>query len=140
MGAKNGPGDRVGKWFNRTLLRGACGISDNAVSYHSTRHTFITAGDKLGFSEAQVGALTGHQARSVQARHYIDASTVPQRKERIDRIAASLPVPPLAAYRAGQFAKCFEGIRRKEQRARAVAKRKGRADRRGGNVENRRLG
>jgi integrase len=118
VGAKNGPGDRVGKWFNRTLLRGACGISDKAVSYHSTRHTFITAGDKLGFSEAQVGALTGHEARSVQARHYIDASTVTQRKERIDRIAASLPVPPMVRYRAGQFAKYFERLRRIERRAR----------------------
>jgi len=125
-GSKNGPGNRVGKWFNRTLLRVSCRIADKEVSFHSTRHTFITAGDNLGFTETQVGALTGHEARSVQARHYIDASTVPQRKERIDRIAASLPVPPLAAYRAGQITKYFEGIRRKERRARAVADRKAR--------------
>jgi len=119
-GSKNGLGNRVGKWFNRTLLRVSCCIADKEVSFHSTRHTFITAGDSLGFTEAQVGALTGHEARSIQARHYINASTVSQRKERIDRIAASLPVPPLSGYRAGQFAAYFESLRKQERRATAV--------------------
>lgn len=128
--AKNGPGDRCGKWFNRTFLRVACGISDKAVSYHSTRHTFVTAGDSLGFTENQVGCLTGHEARSVQARHYIDASTVSQRKERIDRIAASMPVPPLAVYQPGQFAQYFKTLRNQQRRLEAVIARQQRAVRR----------
>lgn len=125
--SKNGPGDRVGKWFNRTLLRVSCGIDDPEVSFHSTRHTFVSASDRLGFTEAQGGALTGHEARSVMARHYIDGATVPERKMRVDRIAASLVLPPLAPYRPGQFVGYFEDVRRDEKRAKAVAERQARA-------------
>ena len=125
--AKNGPGDRLGKWFNRTLLRVSCGIEDPEVSFHSTRHNFLTAGDRLGFTEAQVGALTGHAAKSVQARHYIDAATVPERKERIDRIAGSYDLPELAPYRSGQFAAYFEDLRREAQHAAAADRRRARS-------------
>lgn len=123
VNAKNGLGDRISKWFNRTYLRKACGVADPEVCFHSFRHTFLSAADRLGISESQVGALTGHAARSVQARHYIDAATVPERKERIDKISASLVVPVLAAYQPEQFAKFFARLKQQVQRAQVVAER-----------------
>lgn len=123
VGSKNGPGDKVSKWFNRTYMRKACGLGDGETSFHSFRHTFLSAADRLGISETQVGALTGHAARSVQARHYIDAATVPERKERIDRIANAFPLPPLTAYRTDQFTQYLAELQLKQRRAEAVAKR-----------------
>lgn len=123
VASKNGPGDKVSKWFNRTYMRKACGLGDGETSFHSFRHTFLSAADRLGISEAQVGALTGHAARSVQARHYIDAATVPERKERIDRIANAFPLPPLTAFQSGQFTQYLAELQLKQRRADAVAKR-----------------
>jgi integrase len=94
VNAKNGLGDRISKWFNRTYLRKSCELTDPEICFHSFRHTFLSAADRLGISESQVGALTGHAARSVQARHYIDAATVPERKERIDRNRPASPPSP----------------------------------------------
>jgi integrase len=121
--AKNGPGDRVSKWFNRTYLRKACRLMDPEVCFHSFRHTFLSAADRLGLTENQSGALTGHAARSVQARHYIDAATVPERKERIDRIAASFTMPPLRPFEQGQFAAYAAQLRTKQARAEVLAAR-----------------
>lgn len=121
--AKNGLGDRISKWFNRTYLRKSCGLADPEICFHSFRHTFLSAADRLGISESQVGALTGHAARSVQARHYIDAATVSERKERIDRIADALQVPALSGYEPGQFDAYFDALRRAAMRAERVAAR-----------------
>lgn len=123
VGSKNGPGDKVSKWFNRTYMRKACGLGDGETSFHSFRHTFLSAADRLGLTETQSGALTGHAARSVQARHYIDAATVPERKERIDRIANAFPLPPLTAFQSGQFTQYLAELQLKQRRAEAVAKR-----------------
>jgi integrase len=121
--AKNGLGDRVSRWFNRTYLRKACGIQDTDVCFHSFRHTLLTAADRLGFSEAQAGALTGHAARSVQAKHYIDGATVVERQRRIDAIANSFDLPVLAGYLAGQFADRFGEIQARAKRARLMVER-----------------
>ena len=69
--AKNGPGDRMSKWWARTFMP-AAGLHDDALVFHSFRHTLASAGDELGFTEAQIGALTGHQGTSVLRKHYIN--------------------------------------------------------------------
>jgi len=115
--AKNGLGDRVSRWFNRSYLRKVCGIQDAEVCFHSFRHTLLTAADRLGFSEAQAGALTGHAARSVQAKHYIDGATVVERRHRIDALSNSFELPTLAPYQSGQFTGYFEELEAKAKRA-----------------------
>jgi integrase len=123
--AKNGPGTKASKWFNRSYLRKVCGLTDPHLVFHSLRHTWETLADRLGFSESQAGRITGHTGRSVQSRFYIDALTVPERKDLQERVAAALDVPRLAPYRPDQFAAFYRALPMAEKRAAAaVAKRK----------------
>ncbi|MEO5623460.1 MAG: site-specific integrase [Dokdonella sp.] len=124
-GARNGPGTKVSKWFNRSYLRKVCGLTAPDLVFHSLRHTWETQADRLGFSESQAGRITGHTGRSVQSRFYIDALTVAERKALQERIAAALDVPRLAPYHPDQFAEFFRTLPMVEKRAAAaVAKRK----------------
>lgn len=120
--AKNGPGDKVSKWFNRGYTR-AAGLTDPALVFHSFRHTFADAADGVGLTEAQIGALTGHQSATVLGQHYIRRKTVPVRKQHVDTISAQFALPPLAAYAPGQFADVFGELKKKQVRADAVAAR-----------------
>lgn len=86
--AKNGPGDRISKWWARTYMS-AAGLNDDALVFHSFRHAFASMGDELGPTEAQIGALTGHQGTSILRTHYINAGELPDRKARLDGIAAA---------------------------------------------------
>jgi integrase len=132
---RNGPGNNVSKWFNRSYLRVSCGLTDPGLAFHSFRHTWETVADLFGVSEKQAGGITGHTARSVQSRFYIDALTVPQRRILVDRVAASFDLPPLAAYQPDQFAAFYRGLphaqkrserRRSAAQERAAARRKAR--------------
>jgi integrase len=82
-------GKRVSKWFNRTYLK-SCGILDEAVVLQSFRNTLLTAADRLGISEGQIGPIVGHGPRSLQQRHYIDPPTLPERQARVEQLAAQL--------------------------------------------------
>lgn len=121
--SKNGRGNKVSKWFNRTYLRKGCGITDPEVCFQSFRNTLMTAADRCGISEAQLNPLVGHGARSIQQKHYIDPPTLPERQARIEKLAAHFVVPPLAPYRPGQFDAYFKELKQEEWRARSVAAR-----------------
>jgi integrase len=121
--AKNGPGDTVSRWFNRSYLERVCGITDPEVSFHSFRHTVSTVGDQLGFTETQMGRITGHAPRSVQAKFYIDPKTIPERRAIVNAVADHYDLPRLAAYEPGQFGAFFEELAIKARHAEAAAKR-----------------
>ena len=121
--SKNGRGNKVSKWFNRTYLRKGCGITDSEVCFQSFRNTLMTAADRCGISEAQLNPLVGHGARSIQQKHYIDPPTLLERQARIERLAAYFVVPPLATYRRGQFDAYLKELTQEKRRADAVAAR-----------------
>jgi integrase len=85
----DGQGKRVSKWFNRTYLK-ACGIDDQAVCLQSFRNTLLTAADRLGISEAQMGPIVGHGPRTMQQKHYIDLPTLFERQRHVNRLAQYL--------------------------------------------------
>lgn len=119
--AKNGRGDKLSKWFNRTYLRKACGILGADVCLQSFRNTLMTAADRVGISEAQMNPLVGHGPRSLQQKHYIDKPTLTERQQRIEWLAMYFRVPPLAVYRLGQFDAYVDELRKTKRRAEAVA-------------------
>lgn len=131
--AKNGPGDKTSKWFNRTY-RPAAGVTESGAVFHSFRHSFASAGNAVGLTEAQIGALTGHASDSVLGRHYIHPQTLPDRQRHIETIAAAFSVTP-DGYQPDQFAAVLAALKRKKRassarsaraaRAKATAKRKG---------------
>lgn len=128
--AKNGPGDKCSKWFNRTY-RPAAGVTEPGAVFHSFRHTFASAGNAVGLTEAQIGALTGHASDSVLGRHYIHPQTLPERKRHIEAIAAAFSVTP-DAYQQGQFAEVFAERERQERISAARAARAKRSTKRKG--------
>jgi integrase len=120
--AKNGPGDKVSKWFNRGYTRDA-GLTDPALVFHSFRHTFADTADGVGLTEAQIGAITGHQSDSVLGQHYIRRKTVLVRQKHIDATTNQFKLPPQDAYVAEQFAEVFAGLKKKQAQEAAVAAR-----------------
>jgi len=121
--AKNGRGDKVSKWFNRTYLRNACGIDDPEVCFQSFRNTLSTAADYCGISEAQMNPILGHGARTIQQKHYIDLASLPERQGRIEKLAGYLMTGSMAPYQAGQFSGYFDGLARVRQHRDASARR-----------------
>lgn len=119
--SKNGPGDRVSKWFNRTYLDRQCGLDDPQLCFHAFRNTQQSAAQLLGISEEQIAPISGHAPRSIQAKHYITRATVVELKERLDRIADYYNLPPLEPYRRGQFDEYFAEVRASEKHAQAKA-------------------
>jgi integrase len=117
--AKNGPGDKVSKWFNRGYTR-AAGLTDPALVFHSFRHTVADTVDGVGLTEAQIGAITGHQSNSVLGQHYIRRKTVVVRHQHVDAIADQFKLPTQDVYVAGQFAEAFAELKKKQARAGAL--------------------
>jgi len=120
--AKNGPGDKVSKWFNRTYTRKA-GLVDPALVFHSFRHSFADTADGMGLTEAQIGALTGHHSATVLAQHYIRQKTVSVRRQHVDLITGQFALPSLDAYASGKFARVFVELKKKQARTAAVTAR-----------------
>lgn len=91
--AKNGPGDRVSKWFNRTYMEEA-GLNDPDLVFHSFRHTFTNAADSQGLTENQIATITGHRkSGSVLATVYLANKDLGEQFENVNRAALSLPIP-----------------------------------------------
>lgn len=84
----------------------------------------MTAADRCGISEAQLNPLVGHTSRSIQQRHYIDPPTLPERAQRVERLAAYYAIHEPAVYEPGQFDGYIAERRKEEQRAKAVTARK----------------
>jgi integrase len=120
--AKNGPGDKVSKWFNRGYT-GSAGLTDPALVFHSFRHTFADTADGVGLTEAQIGAITGHQSYSVLGQHYIRRKTVAVRHQHVDAIADQFKLPAQEVYVSEQFAEVFAGLKKKRAREAAVTAR-----------------
>jgi len=118
--AKNGPGDKISKWWARTYMP-AAGLDDAALVFHSFRHALASLGDELGFTEAQIGALTGHQGTSVLRTHYINAGEVPERKARMDALAAAWDLESAPTYEDARFD--FAKVKLKARRRTALAAR-----------------
>jgi len=120
LGEKSG--DSLGDWFNRTYLRGACGLADRGLVFHCFRNTFATFADRLGIPESRIARITGHStAGSILRAHYIDAPTLPDRAAAMRAVVFDLPdVPP---YQPGQFASFFAKATRSTRRRTAVKKR-----------------
>jgi integrase len=112
----NGPGDPVGDWFNRTFLRKTCGINDPSKSFHSFRHTFASLSERSKLTDYRIARLTGHsQGNSVLRKHYIQASTRPERAQDIAKIC--LPKLSIKVLKKGFFEPYFRRVKAAEARS-----------------------
>jgi integrase len=124
LGARSG--DSLGDWFNRTYLRGACGIHDGMV-FHCFRNTFATTADRLGIGEGRIARITGHsQGGSILRTHYIDAPTLPERAAAMSSMVFN--VPPVAVYQRGQFSDFLAKVDQSKRHRMAAEKRAARGN------------
>ncbi|MBW4048723.1 MAG: site-specific integrase [Proteobacteria bacterium] len=111
----NGPGDSIGDWFNRSYLRGTCGIKDPAKTFHSFRHTFASLAERSGVTDQRNARLTGHSSgTSVLRRHYIDPPTLSERVA--DLAAIKFPFLELNRRPKGFFKPWFKRVKAVESR------------------------
>ena len=100
--AEGGPGKTVSQWFNSTLLRKVCRITDRRKSLHSLRHTLTTLMDRNKVPESIICAINGHSVGStVDKRNYVADGTVLE----MQRVLDTLPFPnlPLTPYVSARF-------------------------------------
>lgn len=116
-----GPGNPVSDWFNRTHLRGSCGITSRSKTFHGFRHTFATLADRSGVPEARISQLMGHCTGSSTAqRHYIKPAEVREMKEFMGKIV--FPTFETPSYRKGMFHTYLQGAKAKaDRKARTLA-------------------
>ena len=101
---ENGPGDSVGDWFNRTYLRGECGIRDKRKTFHSFRHTFVCVGIWSRVPDTEISELIGHSpARSCLRDAYSHAAGAPLCAKQLAEF--DFPALHFPKYKKGQFAK-----------------------------------
>jgi integrase len=66
--AVKGYGKPAGSWFNERFLGDKLGIERNGMkTFHSFRHTFITALDRLELQERVIAQLAGHERGTTQS-------------------------------------------------------------------------
>lgn len=66
--AVKGYGKPAGSWFNGRFLDGKLGIERNGrKTFHSLRHNFVTALERLGEPERVMAQLAGHERGSTQS-------------------------------------------------------------------------
>src|SRR5262249_40938914 len=77
--------------FKRQLKRAVTlGGLPADISAHTLRHSFVSVGADLGFSDLTIGALVGHSGRSVTSRyaHGADAVLLAAADKIAERISA----------------------------------------------------
>ncbi len=115
-------GDSIGDWFNRTYLRGTCGIDDEMV-FHCFRNTFSTQASRYGIPDTNIALITGHaHGGSILRRHYIQPAEVPQRHADVSAVAFP-QLPTIPPYERGWFAEHFAKRARMVRHQAAKAKR-----------------
>ena len=111
----NGPGDGIGDWFNRTLLRKRCGITNPSRTFHSFRHCFATYGDQSRVPDARLAILLGHSTgKSILRTHYVHLATPGDLARDLNDI--QFPKIEHPQYVPANFAKAFEKADREDIR------------------------
>lgn len=123
-----GYGKPAGKWFNENFLGKKLGIERNGKkTFHSMRHNFATAVDKLEFPERVVAQLMGHErGKTESGKRYIKDRNAAALKPVIDRLVfpclagiGKFNIP--AAFKAMKYAGRFKDAVARGKAAKAAA-------------------
>jgi integrase len=119
--AVKGYGKPAGSWFNERFLGGKLGIERNGMkTFHSLRHCFVTAAERLGLPERVLAQLAGHERGNTQS------GTRYAKDRGADELApnlAALNFPQLAGVAPFKIAEALGAIKRAERLKVSAAKR-----------------
>ncbi len=82
---KEGWGRKLGRWFNTTFLE-TMGIKKKGLSFHSLRHTAITAMRRAGIERPIVQAIVGHEPDGVTEEVYTHGYELSQLQTAIESL------------------------------------------------------
>ena len=82
---KNGYGEQVSKWFNRTLLPKVVADRDG-LAFHSFRHTVATQLKQQGVELAYAQAILGHSSGSITYDRYAKEVEVDRLKNVLESV------------------------------------------------------
>lgn len=87
-----GYGRYVGRWFNDKIMKGKLGVErDGTLSFHSFRHTFITACVLTGMGDAMRDDLAGHAPVGSQGVRTYAHMKPDEHLEALSRVRFDLP-------------------------------------------------
>ncbi|MFM0406849.1 site-specific integrase [Paraburkholderia dipogonis] len=116
-----GYGKPAGSWFNERFLGSKLGIERNGMkTFHSLRHCFLTAAERLGLPERVLAQLAGHERGSTQSM------TRYAKDRNADELAtniAGLQFPQLSAISPIKIASALTAIRCAERQKVSAARR-----------------
>ncbi|MCC8394238.1 site-specific integrase [Paraburkholderia sp. MMS20-SJTR3] len=116
-----GYGKPAGSWFNERFLGNRLGIERNGrKTFHSFRHTFVTALDRLELPERILAQLAGHERGTTQAgiRYTKDRSA-----DELAEIFARLHFPALAGVAPFRIGDALVAIKCAERQKVAASRR-----------------
>lgn len=116
-----GYGKPAGSWFNERLLGHRLGIERNGMkTFHSLRHCFVTAAERLGLPERVLAQLAGHERGKTQS------GTRYAKDRGADELApnlAALGFPQLATVAPFKIADALRAIKYAQRLKESAAKR-----------------
>lgn len=81
---KHGYGDKLSRWFNRTLVN-HLKIKSDAHTFHGLRHTFTTRLLQADVPTERVQFIVGHEREGVTHQVYAkDGYTLPQTQQAVE--------------------------------------------------------
>ncbi|MBL4873736.1 MAG: site-specific integrase [Rhodobacteraceae bacterium] len=84
---KQGYGDKLSKWFNRTFTK-SLGIKSDAHVFHGLRHTFATRLNQADVETARIQFIIGHERLGVTHQVYMkEGYSLQQTKDAVERFA-----------------------------------------------------
>jgi integrase len=84
---EGGPGRVIGRWFNKSVLRRACRITDRKKSFHCFRHTFTTLADRGAVVKTITRTINGHSTgTAVDDKSYVRKGTLLECQTAIEQL------------------------------------------------------
>jgi integrase len=84
---EGGPGRVIGRWFNKSVLRRACRISDRKKTFHCFRHTFTTLADRGAVVKTITRTINGHSTgTAVDDKSYVRKGTLLECQTAIEQL------------------------------------------------------
>lgn len=84
---EGGPGRVIGRWFNKSVLRGACQIKDRKKTFHCFRHTFTTRADRGAIVKTITRTINGHSTgTAVDDKSYVRKGTLLECQSAIEQL------------------------------------------------------
>jgi integrase len=79
-------GRQVGRWFNERFAK-ELGIKSDVLTFHSLRHTMVTALSRSGIDEPIIQSIVGHKREGITQGYFRAGYTLAQRRDALKQFS-----------------------------------------------------